>query len=675
MKIIGINDKDTGEVLYPNSISSAILHQNIALDSIIDSDMSVIHVSDLGDDTNDGSKNYPLKTFSAAIEMCEYCATTNVLIYLSGNIVIDSKTVVNSTKKIVVVGNEATITTLKDVPFTTTDIVSKSNLTGYKSNTLFVNGSKRFTSATKRYSMTNFADGGFCTIPSISDKIVDGVTYKAIPLSDTDYNILNTNNLWNRISLICYKNWTSMKYKVKLDASSKLLMYRIYNNANGDTPVSGSGDKITIENIPTALALNNSQETFNRGTFYYDADGYLYYKASANETVNNIQIPQIQGRMMEIYSPVYFLNVKFRGCGYEFFDTDYACSDTQGGYGIDGCIAIYGNGCSFLGCEFCDIEQHCVKFMNGSSFGSIENCYFHNVGCAAFMIGELDKKASNLPKYISITNNLIISTGEQHAMSCAAIMSFADHCRIDHNTISLCPYSAITAGHVWTSVDSDPETSYNNCSISYNIINRIGCKYVTDMGGIYNLGDTKGLKILGNKIFNCNESNGIYLDNGSGNITVEDNEIWNVGESGVMVGRTLKNITISHNLIANAGTVAFFMWQPQENININISGNICHQKTTTTFNVLQYSNFHVNNNLWWSTSGTINPATEDSTPVVGDPYFVDAKNGNFAYNSKVNVDKIGWVDIVINWGCLKSAKDNISNYQLDIDKFDQIWFA
>ena len=72
-----------------------------------------------------------------------------------------------------------------------------------------------------------------------------------------------------------------------------------------------------------------------------------------------------------------------------------------------------------------------------------------------------------------------------------------------------------------------PLTATNHVRIERNHIHDIGKTLLSDMGGIYTLGHQEGTVIRGNRIHNIEMDSyggwGVYLDEGSSDILVEDN--------------------------------------------------------------------------------------------------------------------------------------------------------
>ena len=97
-------------------------------------------------------------------------------------------------------------------------------------------------------------------------------------------------------------------------------------------------------------------------------------------------------------------------------------------------------------------------------------------------------------------------------------------------------------------------TTYGNL-IRGNHIYNIGNGELSDMGGIYLLGRQSGTVVCENRIHDvkCHDYGawGIYLDEGSSNMTVENNVIYNTGEESVHLHYGRDNVIRNNILYGN----------------------------------------------------------------------------------------------------------------------------
>lgn len=127
-----------------------------------------------------------------------------------------------------------------------------------------------------------------------------------------------------------------------------------------------------------------------------------------------------------------------------------------------------------------------------------------------------------------ISNNYITRAATENMQGIGILVYYTLNSVVEHNEIKDMPYTGISVGWGW---DRTPTKLSGNNKINYNRIDRV-MQNVNDGAGIYTLGILYNSEIKGNYISNViNDWAGIYLDNGSTGITVENNIITNAGHS------------------------------------------------------------------------------------------------------------------------------------------------
>jgi hypothetical protein len=196
-------------------------------------------------------------------------------------------------------------------------------------------------------------------------------------------------------------------------------------------------------------------------------------------------------------------------------------------------------------------------FFEGARDCSVENCVIEHAGHYAVDIGEgcarlrltgnvirdfgaggikadggdhtapAERRTGN----IIITDNHIHNGGRIAGASGGIILVHSFSNLVAHNEIHDLYYTGISCGWVW---GYDESVSRNN-RIEKNHIYDLGKGVLNDMGGIYLLGIQPGTVVRGNVIHDVEKANyggsGIYLDEGSSHITVEENLAYNVSSS------------------------------------------------------------------------------------------------------------------------------------------------
>jgi hypothetical protein len=161
-----------------------------------------------------------------------------------------------------------------------------------------------------------------------------------------------------------------------------------------------------------------------------------------------------------------------------------------------------------------------------------------------------------------LTNNYIAATGRDYYQSVGIMLGYTDAAVVEHNELQDMPYSGISVGWGWANVDS----ALRNNMVRYNRVESVLNK-MSDGAGIYTLSKQPGTLIAENYVrdivrtgvqggFNMS---GIYLDEGSSQITVRDNVLVNTGDRKIFQNANGPNNTFVNNdgtsptVIANAG--------------------------------------------------------------------------------------------------------------------------
>lgn len=161
---------------------------------------------------------------------------------------------------------------------------------------------------------------------------------------------------------------------------------------------------------------------------------------------------------------------------------------------------------------------------------------------------------------IVATNNSISNVGVEYDGSTGIYGAFLNSAIIQHNEIFNLPYTGISVGLGWTNQNSP----LGNNNISFNRVHDVMLSH-DDGGGIYTISKQPNGMITQNYIYNVNRGPlaedspiaGIYLDNGTEGMTVQNNVLANVAlpihqNTG---GIPAQNNTVSDNSGASQATI------------------------------------------------------------------------------------------------------------------------
>jgi hypothetical protein len=241
----------------------------------------------------------------------------------------------------------------------------------------------------------------------------------------------------------------------------------------------------------------------------------------------------------------------------------------------------------------------------------------------------------------TINDNYITQIGQDYYGTAGINAGYVNNTIINHNDISDGPWGGISLGWGWTTsanAESNNQISYNNI---HNVMNEL-----CDSGGIYHLSNDPGAVINGNYIHDIIRSPyactspvaGIYLDQGSANMTVSNNVLSNtanfIRQNGNGTGVTLtNNQTSGSSVIGAAGLESAY-------VNLKSKLNLAYGKTVSASSIFGPNDVATNaidNNTatGWSPLGTDTAAWWQVD--LGQPYVLS----QFSLMTRQGIDQPG----------------------------------
>ena len=304
---------------------------------------------------------------------------------------------------------------------------------------------------------------------------------------------------------------------------------------------------------------------------------------------------------------------------------------------------------NFINCEFKNISNTAIKYDVGSKDSAVSSCLFDQIGGNAIFIDgpfEIPAKTSN----IDVTDCHIRYYGRIYNNSIGVLITHATDCDITYNEIHDGWYTAVSVGWNWGYTDHPT----NNIQIKNNLIYNIGNGWLSDMGGIYTLGIQPDTVISGNIIHNvgCYEGStgyggwGIYLDEGSSNITVEKNLVYDCSSNSLHQHYGKDNL-IKNNIFAFSDDGQMLITRQEEHNSLFLYNNILVGDDEAMYdNAVDKDWFIDNNNLYWDYENGEKVFSNSNISVkkmqkrgyynngvFADPNFKDAEKRNFKLNS------------------------------------------
>lgn len=424
-------------------------------------------------------------------------------------------------------------------------------------------------------------------------------------------------------------------------------------------------DNYVFENVREALSLP--------GEWYLDrSEEKLYYIPQDGDTTENtVLYAGVTEQLMRFDKAS---NISFFGIAFEHSDWEHISGSGFAGQ-FDSAHPLYPNlkyesvhpqaayetpaavyvtsssGIDFTGCRFEDISYTAVKFDNGSTDCDITTCRFNEIGAnAVFINGEFVVPATT--RNINVTDCHISNYGRIFNNAIGILLTHAADCDLTNNEIHDGWYTGVSVGWNWGYSDNPTK----NIKICDNLIYNIGNGWLSDMGGIYTLGIQPDTVISGNVIHNvgCDEGQygyggwGIYLDEGSSEILVEKNLVYDCSSETFHQHYGRDNV-VRNNIFAFGGEGAFIITKHEEHNSLALTNNIIVTDNATMYAFPVERDWFVDDgNLFWDYErggnvysgytlsigermNIVNVMTKGyyNNAVFTDPLFKDAANRDF----------------------------------------------
>lgn len=447
-------------------------------------------------------------------------------------------------------------------------------------------------------------------------------------------------------------------------------------------------DNYIFENVKEALSLP--------GEWYLDrAEEKLYYIPEHGDTVDNTTL--YAGMTKQLFTFKNAKNISFQGIDFVNTDWDhvdgkhtgnpfpaehslfknvkYGTDHPQAAFEVPAAIYVSASaGIDFTDCRFENIAYSAVKFENAAQDCDITSCMFNEIGAnAVFIHGDFVVPATT--KSINVRDCHISRYGRIFNNAIGILLTHAVDCELTNNEIHDGWYTGISVGWSW----GYAENSTNNIQIRDNLIYNIGNGWLSDMGGIYTLGVQPDSVISGNIIYNvgCDEGAygyggwGIYLDEGSSYMTVENNLVYDCSSQTFHQHYGKENI-VRNNIFAFGGEGQFIVTKNEEHNSLTLTNNILVGDDTVMYNHSVKRDWFVDDsNLYWDYENGGNVFSGDSTKLFErhnlvimtargyynnalfeDPLFKDAANGDFTLAENSPVLDAGFVPFAYDAGTL-----------------------
>ncbi|MEK7407037.1 MAG: right-handed parallel beta-helix repeat-containing protein [Acidobacteriota bacterium] len=415
-----------------------------------------------------------------------------------------------------------------------------------------------------------------------------------------------------------------------------------------------------IENAPDALDT--------AGEWYLDRAGStVSYRPLGGEDMAReeviapaiTQLIRLEGKPQQgqFVRHVTFRGLDFRHTDWTMEPKGYADAQaaTQAGSAFE---AVGAEDCAIERCVFTQHGGYAVWFGRGSKRNRVAGCEIFDMGAGGIKLGETTQRANEAEQNYenAVTDNQIHHLGLVYPAAVGIWVAQSNRNRIAHNHVHDLYYTAISVGWTW----GYGANQSKGHTIEYNHLHHIGKEMLSDMGGIYTLGVQPGTVIRNNLIHDIASFTyggwGIYPDEGSSEMLIENNVVYNSKSAGFHQHYGRDNM-VRNNIFAFNREYQMMRTRVETHRSFVFEGNIVYFDSGRLLGSNWTGDqYQLDRNIYYDARGgemrfsgwsfaEWQERGQDRESLIADPLFVDAGSFNFALRPESPARKLGFQPI------------------------------